>query len=48
MSAEVKIELPLAPIKATVKSPKELIIFSKPKVGKTTLMSHLPNCLILD
>lgn len=48
MSAEAKIELPLAPVKATVKSPKELIIFSKPKVGKTTLMSHLPNCLILD
>lgn len=48
MSAEAKIELPLAPVKATVKSPKELIIFSKPKVGKTTLLAGLENCLILD
>lgn len=42
------ITLPTAPIKAAVKNPKNLIIFSKPKVGKTTLLSMLPNCLILD
>jgi len=29
-------------------SPKNLIIFSKPKTGKTSLLSELPNCLILD
>ena len=48
MSSETKIELPLSPIKALTKSPKELIIFSKPKVGKTTLLAGLKNCLILD
>ena len=48
MSSEVKIELPLKPVKAITKSPKELIIFSKPKVGKTTLLAGLKNCLILD
>jgi len=45
---ETKIELPLKPVKASTKSPKELIIFSKPKVGKTTLLAGLPDCLILD
>ena len=29
-------------------SPKNLIIFSKPKTGKTSLLSELPDCLILD
>jgi hypothetical protein len=43
-----KIELPMAPVKAISKSPKDLIIFSKPKVGKTSLVAQLPNCLILD
>jgi hypothetical protein len=45
---EDKIELPLKPVKATTQSPKQLIIFSKPKVGKTTLLAGLENCLILD
>lgn len=48
MSSETKIELPTMPIKALIQSPKELIIFSKPKVGKTTLLAGLKNCLILD
>lgn len=48
MSAEIKVELPLKPVKAATQSPKELIIFSKPKVGKTTLLAQLENCLILD
>lgn len=49
MSTEPKkIELPMAPVKAVSKSPKDLIIFSKPKVGKTSLLAQLPNCLILD
>jgi len=43
-----KINLPLAPRKATVNTPKRMIIFSKPKVGKTTTLSKLPKCLILD
>lgn len=45
---EKKIELPMKPVKALTQSPKELIIFSKPKVGKTTLLAGLENCLILD
>jgi hypothetical protein len=48
MQTEPKIELPLKPVKALTQSPKELIIFSKPKVGKTTLLAGLENCLILD
>lgn len=48
MSLETKINLPTSPIKALTKSPKELIIFSKPKVGKSTLLAGLDNCLILD
>jgi hypothetical protein len=48
MSSELKIELPTKPVKAVTQSPKELIIFSKPKVGKTTLLAGLKDCLILD
>lgn len=40
--------LPTTKQKATNKSPKNLIIFSKPKVGKTALLAELENCLILD
>jgi hypothetical protein len=35
-------------VDAEVKSPKTLIIFSKPKVGKTTLLANLENCLLVD
>lgn len=42
------IVLPTAKVSAETKSPKNLIIFSKPKVGKTSLIAELPNCLILD
>lgn len=43
-----EIVLPMTKVSAETKSPKNLIIFSKPKVGKTTLLSYLDNCLILD
>lgn len=43
-----EIVLPTKKVSAETKSPKNLIIFSKPKVGKTTLLSELDNCLILD
>jgi len=43
-----KIVLPKVPIKAEHQSPKNMIIFSKPKVGKTSLFSKLDNCLIID
>lgn len=42
------IVLPTAKVMAQSKSPKNMIIFSKPKVGKTTLLSLLDNCLIID
>jgi len=43
-----KINLPTVPRKAVSKTPKRIIIFSKPKMGKTTTVSKLPNCLIVD
>lgn len=39
--------IPLKPIGPEEQSPSNLIIFSKPKVGKTTIVSKLPDCLIL-
>lgn len=44
----MEIKLPTAPIDPENSSPNNLIIFSKPKVGKTTLFGALPDCLILD
>jgi hypothetical protein len=43
-----KIVLPTKPVPAVTQNPKNLIIFSKPKVGKTELLAGLPDCLILD
>lgn len=43
-----KFTLPLTNIAPTVRSPKNLIIFSKPKAGKTTILAQLPNCLLVD
>lgn len=42
------IVLPTSKIPAEIKDPKRLIIFSKPKMGKTTALAALPNCLIVD
>lgn len=49
-TTEVKegLVLPTTKVKSVTKSPKNLIIFSKPKTGKTTLLSQLPNCLLID
>lgn len=44
----MEIKLPTSKVAATSKSPKNLVIFSKPKAGKTTVLSQLENCLILD
>lgn len=44
----MEIKLPTSKVLATSKSPKNLVIFSKPKAGKTTVLSQLENCLILD
>ncbi len=43
-----EITLPTAKIKASHQNPKNLIIFSKPKAGKTKLCAELPNWLLLD
>ena len=40
--------LPTAPLAPETQNPKNLIIFSKPKVGKTELLAGLPDCLIID
>lgn len=42
------ITLPTSKIPAKTQDPKRLIIFSKPKQGKTTCLSQLPNGLIVD
>jgi len=43
-----KFVLPSKKVKAEHQSPSNLIIFSKPKVGKTSMFAQLDNCLILD
>jgi len=41
-------ELPTSKIKASLTDPAKLIIYSKPKTGKTSLLAELDNNLILD
>jgi len=41
-------ELPSEKVKATRVNPKKIVIFSKPKIGKSTAISMLPNCLLID
>jgi len=41
-------ELPKTKVKASRKSPKNMIIYGAPKIGKTTALSQLDNCLIID
>lgn len=42
------IVLPTEKVKAEVSNPRFLIIFGKPKSGKTTIVSELENNLIID
>ncbi len=42
------IVLPTSKVAPESLSPKNLIIYSKPKTGKTSLLAELPDCLILD
>jgi hypothetical protein len=44
----MSITLPTQKVQATSKSPRDIIIFSKPKVGKTELVALLDDCLIID
>jgi hypothetical protein len=46
MSETIKLPTKRTPAKVT--SPKNLIIFGLPKVGKTTELAKIDNCLILD
>jgi len=48
MTETVDMVLPMAPVSGTTKSPENLIIYSKPKIGKTTMLSKLDDCLIID
>ena len=41
-------ELPKRVVKASRKSPKNMIIYGPPKIGKTTVLSQLEGCLIID
>lgn len=43
-----EITLPKKKVKALSQSPDNLIIFSKPKAGKTSLLAELDDCLIID
>lgn len=40
--------LPTAKSIKKTNDPKNLILFGLPKVGKTTALAQLPNCLIID
>lgn len=42
------IKLPKGRIKGTRKDPKTIILYSKPKTGKSTILSELDNCLTID
>lgn len=44
----MKIELPTKVTKATRVNPKTMIIFSQPKMGKTTIAAGLDNALLID
>ena len=41
-------ELPKTKVKALPKSPKNMVIYGPPKIGKTTALSKLEGCLIID
>lgn len=48
MSSTIKIELPFDEVSPTDDDPKKIVIYSKPKTGKTELCSRLPNALLID
>ena len=41
-------KLPTEKVKASRKSPKNMIIYGAPKIGKTSILTKLDNCLIID
>lgn len=48
MTQVEELVLPTKPVPISSLSPRRLFLYSKPKVGKTTLLSKLDNCLIID
>jgi hypothetical protein len=40
--------LPIEKTKATQENPRFLVLFGKPKSGKTSIISQLDNCLLID
>jgi hypothetical protein len=46
--SEIEIKLPTKVIKSTMNNPAVTLNYSPPKAGKTTLLSKLDNCLIID
>lgn len=41
-------ELPIKKVKASEINPKTMIVYSKPKAGKTSLFANLDKCLLID
>ena len=48
MSEIREIKLPTKVVESVEQNPRLLVLYSQPKVGKTTLVSKLENALILD
>lgn len=48
MGETVQIELPKTKLAVETKSPNTLVLYGPPKVGKTTILSQLDDCLLLD
>lgn len=40
--------LPTKPTKSKLKNPSPLLVFGKPKIGKTSAIAGLENCLVLN
>jgi hypothetical protein len=41
-------KLPTQKVKASRKSPRNMIIYGPPKIGKTSMIAKLDNCLLID
>ena len=48
MGEEKSIVLPTTRAASTRRDPRQFILYSAPKTGKTTIISKLENCLIID
>lgn len=44
----MELELPKGIVKAERLNPKTIVLYSKPKIGKTTALSQLKDCLLID